>query len=105
MGLTPDETASVTQCLERAEQAHAAWAVYQGGADANWASFYARFLVEQSPLADALVGHHPEGVHLDQVTLALRHLATDHAKRAPSAPWTQWYAAHLVAALRTAAIP
>lgn len=102
MGLEESALRVVVDTLERSEAAHAAWAYYQGGADPNWATFYARFLVEQSPMPEAFAAHFPEGLFVDQVIVALRAVATDHLKRAPEAPWPDWYAEHLVSSLRTA---
>lgn len=103
MGLTINETNTVVEALGRAEAAHAAWAYYQGGADDDWASFYARFLVEKSPMPQAFTAHFPKGLFLDQVIVALRATAIEHLRRAPEAPWAAWYATHLDSALHAAA--
>lgn len=88
----------IQEILEHAEAAHAAWAVYQGGEDDDWAGFYARFIVRQSPVGEAL-GEVPAQ---DQTVVALRELSRAHRDMGPSEPWQVWYAARFAEALADA---
>ena len=45
-----EQTHSIASVLTRTEQAHGAVFHYVGGDDADWASFYADFLINHSPL-------------------------------------------------------
>lgn len=85
----------VVDALTKAEAAHAAWAVYQGGADDDWATYYSAFLVEKSPLAQLI----DTPLTQSSVTSALVTLDREYSAQSPSTSWQEWYALHLCEAL------
>lgn len=97
-----DHLAAIAETLTRAEHAHAAWAIYQDGADDDWATFYAAFLVDQSPLPSLLDLPVPVPLTRARVTAALVGLADDYAAAQPDQPWQHWYSARLVQRLTPA---
>lgn len=84
---------SIASVLTRAEQAHGAVFHYVGGDDADWASFYADFLVNHSPLPAMLVTPPIRG-HL---TAALIELGRRYDVEKPDVTWEDFYAPELVA--------
>jgi hypothetical protein len=80
---------------EAAETHHVVYRIVDG-ADPDWASWYADWLIELSELPE-LLGERPVRSHLVH---ALVQLARDYAAEAPDTPWTSWYAERLGALLR-----
>jgi hypothetical protein len=61
------------------------------GEDADWASWYADWLVNLSELPE-LLGRHP--VRSELVYMLVR-LDKEYLQAAPAEPWPDWYAARL----------
>lgn len=83
----------VAQLLHEAAETHHTVFRITDGADDDWASWYADWLIRLSELP-ALLGTTPvrsELVHL------LVQLDRDHTAEAPAEPWEPWYARRLVA--------
>jgi hypothetical protein len=85
------DTSEVAAILhDAAETHHGVWAITEG-ADDDWATWYADWLVNLSRLPDAL-GRHPVRSHL---THALVQLDRGFAASGDAGPWEAWYAARL----------
>ena len=68
------------------------------GEDADWATFYADWLVRLSELPDLLGTTPPRS----EVTALLVRLDLEYAVQAPDEPWQRWYAQRLVEGLAPA---
>jgi hypothetical protein len=88
-----ERTATVASILEEAERAHAAISARTGGADPEWALFYAWWLRDWSSLPDVL-GSRPTIASLVHELVRL-----DRAYRADPGeqPWSERYAEELLA--------
>ena len=87
----PDKRA-IAEILSRASDAHGAVFHYVDGDDPDWSSFYSDFLVNHSPLSDAL-GKTPIRGHL---TAALIELDREYTESGSSMSWEEYYAEGLV---------
>ena len=75
---------------EAAETHHVVYRITDGD-DADWASWYADWLLDLSELPD-LLGARPTRSHLVH---ALVQLDRDYTAAQPDEPWEIWYAARL----------
>ncbi len=88
-----EQTDSIASVLTGAEQAHGAVFHYVGGDDADWASFYADFLVNHSPLP-AMLATPPTRGHL---TAALIEMGQRYETEKPDMTWEAFSAPGIVA--------
>ena len=96
--MNDDQGVRIQEILQRAKVAHGAWAVYSGGEDDHWAGFYAAFIVDMSPIAEAL----GESPGQDQTVIALRALTRAYQDAASTDAWPKWYAQRFADALEQA---
>jgi hypothetical protein len=89
-----DEAAVARLLHEVAETHHVVYRITDG-ADDDWASWYANWLLDLSELPD-LLGARPVRSHL---VSALVQLDRDYTRDAPTDPWTTYYAKRLPALL------
>jgi hypothetical protein len=76
---------------EAGETHHIVYRIVDGD-DADWASWYANWLLNLSELPDIL-GSAPVRSHLVAMLVGLDE---EYARAAPDAPWEQWYAQRLL---------
>lgn len=89
-----DERVSrLARTLEAAERAHAAISAKTGGADPEWALFYAWWLRDWSDLPD-LLGSRPT---LSGLVHELVRLDRAYRAAAEGVPWAEFYARELLA--------
>ena len=88
-----DKTRRLAAIMEQAEHAHAAISQKTGGADAEWPLFYSWWLLEWSELPEALGTTPPRSELIFELILADR----DYRAGSQAAPWSEFYAARLVA--------
>ena len=88
-----ERTTRLAGILEEAEHVHAVVAARTGGADPDWALFYAWWLLTWSDFADAL-GRTPS---LAGLTVELTRLDAAYRAGPMSAPWPVAYAEALLA--------
>jgi hypothetical protein len=87
-----DRTRQLSELLHEAGEVHHTVYRISDGADDDWASFYADWLIEHSELPE-LLGGAPTRSHLvHELVEAERALAEDN----PSAAWEQVYAERIV---------
>lgn len=89
-----DTTARVRDLLHEVAETHHQVFRITDGADDDWATWYADWLVRLSELPD-LLGRPPVR---SQLTYQLVELDREYAAAAPDEPWEQYYAERLVAA-------
>ncbi len=77
---------------EAAETHHLVYRIVDGD-DADWASWYATWLIELSELPEIL-GARPVR---SQLVYALVELDRNYTAEAPEQPWEEWYAGRLPA--------
>jgi hypothetical protein len=82
---------------EAAETHHRVYRI-SDGADDDWASWYANWLVTLSELPDLLGGK----VVRSELTYLLVRLDKEYAERSPAEPWEDYYARALVDHFATA---
>jgi hypothetical protein len=87
-----ERTARVSDLLHEAGEVHHVVYRITDGADDDWASFYADWLIDHSELPDTL-GRAPTRSHLVH---ELVECERDFAKAAPGAPWEDFYADRIV---------
>jgi hypothetical protein len=87
-----DRTELLAGILERAEHVHAVVAEKTGGADADWALFYAWWLLNWSDYT-AVLGRTPS---LAELTLELSSLDAAYRAGPRTQPWPRAYAESLV---------
>jgi len=87
-----DSKAKISELLHEAGETHHRVYRIVDGADDDWASWYADWLVRLSELPD-LLGVTP--VRSELVYMLVR-LDKEYTERQPSEPWEQYYAAQLV---------
>ena len=90
--MSSERRARVADLLHEAAETHHAVYRISDGDDADWASWYADWLLDLSELADAL-GTSPVRSHLVH---ALVELDRGFTADAPSGRWEDWYAERLV---------
>jgi hypothetical protein len=91
-GGTVSETATrIADLLHEAGETHHRVYRIVDGADDDWASWYADWLIDHSELPE-LLGRKPVRSHLVH---ALVQLDRDYTAAAPAEPWEQWYADRL----------
>ncbi|HEY5628583.1 MAG TPA: hypothetical protein VIR16_03650 [Candidatus Limnocylindrales bacterium] len=78
--------------LERAEHVHGVVTEKTGGADADWALFYAWWLLTWSDFPEAL----DRPLSLAELTVELTRLDAAYRAGARAVPWPQAYAAALL---------
>ena len=88
-------TKKVSELLHEAGETHHVVYRITDGADEDWASWYADWLLDHSELPD-LLGGAPVRSHLVH---ALVQLDRDHAEQGPDQPWEDWYAERIVSEL------
>jgi hypothetical protein len=93
----PEQVDRLARILERAEAVHAVVAERTGGADADWALFYAWWLLNWSDFPEAL-GRTPS---LAELTVELTRLDARYRSGEADVAWPQAYAAWLVAGTRS----
>ena len=86
---TADRVAAVLH--QAAETHHRVYAIVDG-ADDDWASWYADWLLQHSELP-ALLGTTPVR---SELVYTLVQSGKDYARAAPAEPWDEFYAARLV---------
>jgi hypothetical protein len=82
----------LTQAFERAEAVHAVVAERTGGVDADWALFYAWWLLNWSDFPEAL-GRRPS---LAELTVELTRLDARYRAETVDTPWPRAYAEWLL---------
>jgi len=82
----------VAALLEEAAETHHRVYRITDGADDDWASWYAQWLLDLSELSD-LLGSRPVRSHLVH---ALVQADVDHTANSPNEPWPPLYAAALL---------
>ena len=87
-----DTATEISDLLHEAGETHHRVYRIVDGADDDWASWYADWLIRLSELPD-LLGVTP--VRSELVYMLVR-LDKEYADRQPSAPWEQYYAKQLV---------
>jgi hypothetical protein len=92
--MTDRESRIAALLSEAAETHHRVYRI-SDGADDDWASWYADWLLNLSELSDVL-GHRPVRSHLVH---ALVQLDRDHVASHSETPWPQYYARGVVATL------
>ena len=88
-----DRTDALAGILERAHHVHAMVAEKTGGVDADWALFYAWWLLNWSDFAEAL-GRTPS---LAELTVELTNLDAAYRAGPQTQPWPRAYAESLAA--------
>ena len=81
----------IAALLQEAADVHHTVYRITDGEDADWATFYADWLVRLSELGEAL-GTTPVR---SELTAQLVRLEREHAEQAAGEPWQPWYAARL----------
>ena len=90
--MTTDQIDQVAEILHQAaETHHIVWAITDG-ADDDWATWYADWLVNRSRLSEVL-GSTPVRSHL---THDLVQYGRDYESSGIDEPWERWYAARLL---------
>jgi len=92
------DAARIAELLHEAAETHHVVYRITDGEDADWASWYAGWLLELSELPK-LLGSAPVRSHLVH---ALVQLDRDYTAEAPVERWEDWYAARLAAYLASA---
>jgi hypothetical protein len=87
-----DRTARVSDLLHEAGEVHHVVYRITDGADDDWASFYADWLIDHSELADTL-GHAPTRSHLVHELVECERAL---AEADPGARWQDLYAERIV---------
>jgi hypothetical protein len=87
-----ERVAQVSRLLHEAGETHHQVFRIVDGADDDWASWYADWLINLSELPD-LVGHKP--VRSELVWLLVQ-LDKDYIAKKPAEGWEDWYAAEVV---------
>jgi hypothetical protein len=87
-----ERTGRVSDLLEEASEVHHVVYRITDGADDDWASFYADWLVDHSELPDAL-GRAPVRSHLVHELVECERA---FAEAAPAARWPDFYAGRIV---------
>ena len=85
------DTAAIAKLLEEAAETHHRVYRITDGADDDWASWYADWLLQLSELP-ALLGTTPVR---SELAYTLVQLGKDYAEAAPAEPWDEFYAARL----------
>jgi hypothetical protein len=88
----PDAAVQIAALLHEAGETHHTVYRIVDGDDADWASWYANWLLELSELPD-LVGVRPVR---SELTWLLVQLGKDYAREQPAEPWQEWYAPRIV---------
>jgi hypothetical protein len=88
-----DQKERLAGILERAEQIHGIVTEKTGGADPDWALFYAWWLINWSDLPDVL-GARPV---LGELTARLVSLDVEYRSASRAEPWSAFYAGALLA--------
>ena len=88
---TDESTLAVAGLLDEAAEIHHRVFRITDGADDDWASWYADWLVDRSELPDVL-GARPVRSHLIH---ALVQADRDYVAESPAEPWPDFYAARL----------
>jgi len=87
-----DQTERLAEILERAEHVHAVVSEKTGGADPDWALFYAWWLLNWSDFP-AVLGRTPS---LGELTVGLTRLDETYRAGPQSVPWPRAYAESLL---------
>ncbi len=87
-----ERTAKVSELLHEAAETHHRVYRITDGADDDWASWYAQWLVTLSELPELLGG----GVVRSELTYMLVRLDKEYTERRPAARWEDAYASELV---------
>jgi len=90
--MAPDPTARVSELLHEVAETHHVVYRITDGADPDWASFYADWLLDHSELP-RLLGEPPVRSHLVH---ALVQLDRDFVEGGPPGRWEDWYAERIV---------
>ena len=93
-----DAVERVTRLLQEAGETHHRVYRIVDGDDADWASWYADWLLGLSELPDIL-GAKPVR---SELVWMLVQLGKDYAEQKPDTPWQEWYAERIVAELGAA---
>jgi hypothetical protein len=93
--VTPNDRARIASLLEEAAEIHHRVYRINDGADDDWASWYADWLIDLSELP-GLLGARPVRSHLVH---ALVQLDRDRARDGDGEPWSVYYAERLPAML------
>jgi hypothetical protein len=88
-----DRVQRVSDLLHEAGETHHTVYRITDGADDDWASFYADWLIRLSELPE-IVGTAPVR---SELTWMLVQLDKDYAAQSPAEKWEEWYAERLVA--------
>ena len=91
--MNDDRVAQIAALLHEAGEIHHGYFKDTDGADDDWATFYADWLLAHSPLA-SLLGRRPVRSHL---TRDLVVCDERYAEEAAGEPWPRWYARRLIA--------
>jgi hypothetical protein len=87
-----ERTGRIGELLHEAGEVHHVVYRITDGADDDWASFYADWLIDHSELADTL-GRAPTRSHLVHELVECERA---FAEAAPAAPWQDFYADRIV---------
>jgi hypothetical protein len=87
-----DKTSQLSAVLHQAAETHHQVFAVTDGEDPDWATWYADWLVNLSPLPD-LVGTRPVR---SELTYLLVGLDKDYVQTRPNEPWEDFYAARLL---------
>ena len=87
----PGDPDPIAGLLEEAAETHHRVYRITDGSDADWASWYADWLLNLSELAEYL-GRRPVRSHLVHALVQLDH---DYTAEAPAEPWPAYYARRL----------
>jgi hypothetical protein len=87
-----DRTARVAALLHEAGETHHLVYRIVDGDDADWASWYAEWLLDLSELPEVL-GATPARSELVWLLVSLNK---DYTRTTPETPWPDWYAARIV---------
>jgi hypothetical protein len=87
-----DQAERLAAILTRAEHVHGVVTEKSGGADADWALFYAWWLLTWSDFPDAL----DRSMSLAELTVELTRLDAAYRAGPRTEPWPQTYAAALL---------
>ena len=88
-----ERTTMVSELLHEAGETHHQVFRITDGADDDWASWYAHWLVTLSELPELLGGR----VVRSELTYMLVRLDKEYAERGPQQRWEDWYAGELLA--------
>ena len=91
--MSGEHTTKVSTVLHEAAETHHAVYRITDGADDDWASWYANWLVTLSELPELLGGT----VVRSELTYMLVHLDKEYAAEGPDEPWEDYYARGLTA--------